>query len=202
MLTGLLEHCRRPIERLNDQLGRGRAGHAEQHACLDHRLHHVEDVGRPTAADRGDRIQMLLCDSEDLAAGTQQTLGLYQMYLVAMRPRAHRSHALVDQSWRVRHDTDDCCADRQSLLQESCGDAGGKTDHERPFWDVAADLGDQTLHVLRLDHQNQGIGGLRGFCVAHQSNAILFGQLLSPFDITASDDQLSGISTRTDQTRE
>jgi hypothetical protein len=143
---------------------------------------------------------VLLSDPENLAAGTQQILGLSQVHLIAVLSRADSGHTLVDKGGGVRHYPHDCGTCRQALLKEGGGDAGGKADHKRPLCNMAADLREQALHILGLNHQDQGVTTVSCVDIGHLANAVKAGQLASSLGIAAGDDQLRGISPRTDQT--
>ena len=132
VLTGLAQQLGRADHGLHDQLGRGGARQPEVHAGLDHRLDDEEQVRRPGAADRGDRVLLVLRHPQDLAGGRQQRLGPRQVVVVAVRAGRDRGHALVDQGRGVRHDPDHRDALGHVGLDECGRDAGRQRDHQLP----------------------------------------------------------------------
>ena len=132
VLAGLLEHRRGPEEGLDDELGGRGPGQPEDDAGLDHRLDDVEDVRRPAAGDRGDRVLVLLRRAGRPCRTTQQRLGLEEVLLGAVPSRRDRRHALVDEGRRVGHDPDHRRPLGQARLEELGRDAGRERDDRLP----------------------------------------------------------------------
>ena len=181
VLAGLLEHLGRADEGLDHQLVGRRPRQAEQDAGLDHRLDDVEDVRRPGAADRGDRVLVLLGHADDLAHRAQQRLGLGEVLLVAVRAAA-RSAAMPSSTRAgvlgMTRTTGVPCG--QPLLEEVGRDAGRERDDQGARSQVRGDLVQQRAHVLRLDDEDEGVGACGRLDVVDHVDAVALASARRP----------------------
>ncbi len=187
---------------LDDQVVGLVPGQAEEDASVGHRLDEEEEVGRAGAGEGGGGVLLGLGDAEGLADGAEDFLGVGQVSGGGVGAGGDDGHGLVDEGGGVRHDPYDGGAGRQALLEVRGGDAGGAADDQAVGGDVRGELGQEGAHVLGLDGEDQGVGGLGGLGVADRLDAVALAELGGAFLAAGGDQEVGGGPAAADHSAE
>ena len=78
----------------------------------------------------------------------------------------------------------------EPLLEEGGGDAGGAADDQAVGGDVRGEFVEEGAHVLRLDGEDQGVGGLGGLGVGDGVDAVAGAELLGALGAAGGDEEV------------
>src|SRR5690606_26668144 len=100
----------------------------------------VEEVRRAGAGEGGAGVLLGFGDAEGLADGTEDLLGVGEVFGGGVAACGDDRHGLVDQGGGVGHDADHGGARGEPLLVVGGGDAGGAADDQAVGGDVRGEF--------------------------------------------------------------
>src|SRR5690606_33668574 len=192
VLAAVAEHGGRADRGLDDQVVGLVAGQAEQDAGVRHGLDQVEEVGRAGAGESRAGVLLRLGDAQGLADAAEDLLRVGEVLGGGVAAGGDDRHGLVDEGGGVRHDADHRDARGEALLEEGGGDSGGSADDQTVGGDVRGEFVEEGAHVLRLDREDQDVGGLGGFLVGDGGDAVAGVELFGSFRAAGRDQEVGG----------
>lgn len=192
MFAAVAEHDGGADGGLHDEVVGLGAGQAEQDAGVGHRLDQEVEVGGAGAGEGGGGVLLGLGDAQGLADAAEDLLGDGEVRRVGVRTAGDHRHRLVHQGGRVGHDADHGGAGGQALLEVRGGDAGGAADDEAVGGDMRGQLLDEGAHVLRLDGEDEGVGGLGGLGVGDRGDAVTLAEGVGALGAAGGDEEVRG----------
>src|SRR5690606_503729 len=137
-------------------------------------------------------VLLRLGDAQGLADAAEDLLRVGEVLGGGVAAGGDDRHGLVDEGGGVRHDADHRDARGEALLEEGGGDSGGSADGQTVGGDVRGEFVEEGAHVLRLDREDQDVGGLGGFLVGDGGDAVAGVELFGSFRAAGRDQEVGG----------